>query len=823
MEHYALYLKRDLCMKMRKFAQDILERVRRKTGLRREKRQFMKKKCIFKKAMALALSAVLGLSLLACGSDENASNGSGEVQNGTNTGNEAQNSEYVYVPEFIDISDSSEEENIWRGQASILNGRLYYTKNSYNEETGESTTQICNRDITDPTKENVIDVPRLELEGGDYSSSVSDFFYDGEGNLFVFYYVAPIYVEGEDYDYNDNTTYLAKYDSSMNQVFAQDLKDMFQDENNSYIQNTVVGGNGRIYASSNDVIYVIGADGVYQTTIPTQSDWINDMFSTNEGRVFFTRYSNTGNGMEMVEINTETNALGETYKNLPDMNAEAKGGLEGKLWVKGSSNLYEYDLATQEATPVLNWIDCYLTGDYVQDFAVLEDGNVLVYYDDYEGQEELVKLVKTDASKVAAKEIITFATLYDGNQSLEQAVVRFNKASDKYKITFKTYIDNNAEWTETTYTDAIALLNADLTSSNAPDLIDLSSVDLNNLANKGVLEDLTPYLEASTVISREDFVENVINAYTINDRLVTIPRQFRLSTLMGKTSIVGEKQGWTIDDVIALAKANPDAKLMQYIDKTQALQICLMYSSDSFIDYATGTCSFNSPEFIKVLEFANSFDAEYNYNSEESYPAMIQSGKILLSDVSIYDTQEFQMHSQMFEEEATCIGYPTMDGSVGVFLSGMDMYGITSKSQHKEGAWQFLEGLLSYQENDRYSWGLSSRVDELEKMFEEDMTPEYQYDENNEIMYDENGEPLQYPKTTWGYDDWETEIYAATKEQVDMIKSLIDVAKPAGMTDQTIFEMISEDAAAYFAGQKSAEEVAAVIQSRVEIYVSENS
>lgn len=783
----------------------------------------MKKECIWKKTMALALAAVLGLSLLACGKGENAPNESREVQNGTNAGKEAQNSEYVYVPEFIDISDSGEEENVWRGQASILNGRLYYTKNSYNEETGESTTQICSRDITDPTKENVMDVPRLELEGSDYNSSVSDFFYDGEGNLFVFYYVAPIYVEGEDYDYNDNTTYLAKYDSSMNQVFAQDLKDMFQDENNSYIQNTVVGGNGRIYASSNDVIYVIGADGVYQTTIPTQSDWINDMFSTDDGRVFFSRYSMTGNGMEMVEINTETNALGETYKNLPDMNADAKGGLEGKLWVKGASNLYEYDLATQEATPVLNWIDCYLTGDYVQDFAVLEDGNVLVYYDDYEGGEELVKLVKTDASKVAAKEIITFATLYDGNQSLEQAVVRFNKASDKYKITFKTYIDNNAEWTETTYSDAIALLNADLTSSNAPDLIDLSSVDLNNLANKGVLEDLAPYLEASTVISREDFVENVINAYTINDKLVTIPRQFQLSTLMGKTSVVGEKQGWTIDDVIALAKANPDAKLMQYINKTQALQICLMYSSDSFIDYATGTCSFNSPEFIKVLEFANSFDAEYNYNSEESYPAMIQAGKILLSDVSIYDTQDFQMHSQMFEEEATCIGYPTMDGSVGVFLSGMDMYGITSKSQHKEGAWQFLEGLLSYQENDRYSWGLSSRVDELEKMFEEDMTPEYQYDENNEIMYDENGEPLQHPKTTWGYDDWETEIYAATKEQVDMIKSLIDVAKPAGMTDQTIFEMISEEAAAYFAGQKSAEEVAAVIQSRVEIYVSENS
>lgn len=779
----------------------------------------MRKKRIFKKALALALAAAMGLSLMACGGDENAAGGNGESQSGSNTGNTA-NADYVYVPEFIDISGEGEDENSWRSGAAIQGDKLYYSVTSYDDTTYEYVSKICSRDIADPSKETVINIPDLGLEG--YTSSINNFFYDNEGNLFVFYYVAPPYIEGEEYDYNDNTTYLTKYDSSMNQVFAQDLKDMFQDENNSYIQNTVVDKNGKIYGSSNDLIYVIGADGVYQTAIPTQSDWINDMFATEDGRVFFTRYSMTGNGMEMVEINTETNALGETYKNLPDMNAQAKGGEGGKIWVKGSSKLYEYDLATQESTPILSWIDCYLTGDYVQDFAVLEDGSVLVYYDDYEGQTDLVKLVKTESSKVQQKEIITFATLYEGDQSLEQAVVKFNKASDKYKIVFKTYIDSNAEWTETTYTDAIALMNADLTSSNAPDLIDLSSVDLNNLASKGVLEDLTPYLEASTVLSKDDFVESVLNAYTIDGKLVTIPQNFQLSTLMGKTSVVGEKQGWTIDEVIALADANPDAKLLQYVTKDTALQICLMYSSNSFIDYETGTCSFNSPEFIKVLEFANRFDADYSYNEEESYPSMIQSGKILLSDVNVSDMQEFQMYTLMFEEEATCIGYPTMDGSVGVFLNGMNMYGITSKSAHKEGAWQFLESFLST-ENERYSWGLPTKVDALEAMFEEDMTPEYQYDENGEIMYDENGVALQYPKTTWGYDNWEAEIYAATQEEVDLVKSMIEVAKPAGMNDQTIFQMIQEDAAAYFEGQKSAEDVAAVIQSRVEIYVSENS
>ena len=90
-------------------------------------------------------------------------------------------------------------------------------------------------------------------------------------------------------------------------------------------------------------------------------------------------------------------------------------------------------------------------------------------------------------------------------------------------------------------------------------------------------------------------------------------------------------------------------------------------------------------------------------------------------------------------------------------------------------------------------------------------------------MLDENGEPKQYPKTTWGYDNWEVEIYAATQEEVDLIWDMIEIAKPVGMNDATIFQMINEEATPYFEGQKSAADVAKIIQSRVEIYVSENS
>lgn len=312
----------------------------------------------------------------------------------------------------------------------------------------------------------------------------------------------------------------------------------------------------------------------------------------------------------------------------------------------------------------------------------------------------------------------------------------------------------------------------------------------------------------------------MLEAYCFNGVQVTVPKYFGIFTLLAKTSLVGEEPGWTLDDVIALADEHPEATLMSYVTKESALRICMQFASESFIDYETGKCNFDSPEFIEVLEFANRFDDEYDYSNEESYPSRIRSGKILLSDTSFGDVQEYQMYNLMFEEETTSIGYPTFDGSAGVFLSGSETYGISSKSKCKDGAWKFLEYLLSDYAGEHY-WQFPSKTEELEKVFEEAMEPEYQYDENGKIMYDEAGEPIQSPKTSWGYDDWDVDIYAATQEEIDEIKGMIEIAKPYSNGDQTIFDMISEDAAAFFEGQKSAEDVAKIIQSRVELYVSE--
>ena len=73
-----------------------------------------------------------------------------------------------------------------------------------------------------------------------------------------------------------------------------------------------------------------------------------------------------------------------------------------------------------------------------------------------------------------------------------------------------------------------------------------------------------------------------------------------------------------------------------------------------------------------------------------------------------------------------------------------------------------------------------------------------------------------------GYGDWEYTYHIPTQEEVDTLLNLVDVAQPASNADQEIMTIMEEEAQAFFQGQKSAGDVAGVIQSRVQVYVNEN-
>ena len=185
----------------------------------------------------------------------------------------------------------------------------------------------------------------------------------------------------------------------------------------------------------------------------------------------------------------------------------------------------------------------------------------------------------------------------------------------------------------------------------------------------------------------------------------------------------------------------------------------------------------------------------------------MNQGKVLLAAYNISDFAEIQLYTEIFGEELTYIGYPTIEGN-GALMSMGSTLAITKNCEMPEHAWKLIREYFLPTESDGkggyYSYNLSIRNDEFDKFCE------------NAMSNDNNG--------SWGWGDFQVDIKPATQEQVNEVKDLIaNITAVDGAVSNSMLNIINEEAAAYFNGQKTAKEVASIIQSRMQVYLSETN
>lgn len=579
---------------------------------------------------------------------------------------------------------------------------------------------------------------------------------------------------------------------------------------------------GNIYISTQSVVHLLDGDGNYVGAADLGADWIENLGTGKDGQVYAVYYDRSSSGSVITAIDYAGKTAGKKLGGLPEGNGSLilSAGLEKDFLISNSNKLYEYDLTSQTSEEVLDWLTSDINGDYVRFVCAMEDGRILAVTQDWETDAtEIISLTKTAASEVQAKEEIVVAVL-SRDQALQSAAVAFNKNSDRYHISIRQYFgDGSIE-----YEDAIAKLNSDIASKdNCPDILRVDSLDIKHLNALGAFEDLKPWLDKSSALSEESFIERVLNAYTYDGRLVCIPKYFQINTIVGKKSELGDAEGWTIEEIMAFAESHPDAELFQYVTRSEMMEIFMAFNQAAFIDWEKGTCNFDCEEFQRILEFVKSFPEDYEWGEDGmNIHDKLASGRLLLYSAYISDLQDIQLYEALYGEEVAYIGYPTLNGSGGSVFSGDGCYAIASGSRHKDGAWSFIESYLT-SDSEMYSWGLPSSRDKFDALVEKELHVEYVKDENGEIMLDEDGNPI--PEGGGGglyMDGFEYTYRPSTREEIDTLLALIDRSEPISLGDRDILKLISEEAEAFYKGDKSAAEAASLIQKRVSIYVSEN-
>lgn len=775
----------------------------------------MNLKKLYKRTLSVALASVMVLSMTACGG------GNGEQAQSDSK----EEKEFVWVSEFIELdSDSS----IYNSKAR--NGYIYYQKYNWDEEKQQSSCSIESISLTDGSAGPSLPID-IMIEGENGSRNVDSFMPTEDGIVTV----EGVYHWNEETGESSSEYYVCKYDQTGVRVSEADITEVLtKDENNVWISNMAMDSEGRIYLSSDTVIFLLDAEGSYHGTVSISGgSWIQAIGAGKDGKVYAAFYDGSNFGVVLQEIDYDAKAMGASYKNCLSGNSNGglTQGLEKDFLVNSNYCLYEYDKEAQECVEVLNWLDCNINSAYINAIYALEDGRIaVVSYDWSANASELALLTKKPASEVQEKIEIKIAGLYT-DPNIQSEAVRFNKSNDTYHVSIESYYDYNnlvVNGDESNYEqlvqDAVTRLNNDITSDNCPDMLMLTNVDVERFTAKGVFEDLNTWLDNSTVVKRADYFENILEAFTYDGVLVAVPKSFEINTLVGKASDLGTEPGWTVEEMIAYGKEHSDAELINSLTKDRAIEIMLQYNQGNYVNWETGECNFNNDSFIGILEFANQFPEKYEYNEDDpSEPTKIGNGDLLLSQTYIYDFQSIQMAEAMFGEDACFIGYPNENGYSGTYLQASTGLAMTAKSDCKEGAWAFMESFLT-SDNADFSFGFSSKKDDFAKAREEALKVEYLKDENGEVMLDDNGEPIiANGGGSVGYgDDWMYTYHVTTEEEAELLEELIGIAKPMVAADTTILNIIKEEAGAFFKGQRSAADVAGIIQSRVQVYVNEN-
>ena len=426
---------------------------------------------------------------------------------------------------------------------------------------------------------------------------------------------------------------------------------------------------------------------------------------------------------------------------------------------------------------------------------------------------KLYRLSERDNAELADVKEITLAVALNID-SIQPMIADFNSGSNLYRVNVKNYSDGH-EHTIEGFESAAHDLEMDIISGNAPDMVWLDTNETEKLASKGAFTNLYELMESDTRFTRDAFLPNYLEAAETNGHLYSITPTFMIRTMAAKSKFV-DKENWTFDEFKAAYESRPDGmELFETANNRNAVFDRLSNSGADFIDLTTHTCSFDSQEFIDMLEFAGQFPGVDEYAWEQ---CSCRNDTALLSDMYFSSFRDINVQKQsVFGEDMTFVGAPSADGKGSVMLPS-NQFAIMETSDNKEGAWEFIKLFLADECYNGNPNGIPVTENGLKKVMEAALEPPFYYDElngNKKVYMDEIGMD--------SYSNEQIKITPMTDDEQKRYEQFVRSVRriSSGNTELAISSIISEETEYYFAGEHSAKQCADVIQNRVSILLSE--
>ncbi len=385
--------------------------------------------------------------------------------------------------------------------------------------------------------------------------------------------------------------------------------------------------------------------------------------------------------------------------------------------------------------------------------------------------------------------------------------------------------------------DYISKISTSLMSGEGADLLAMDVLPIDKYVQSGQLENLKEYMDGDSSFQKSDYRENIINGLEFQNGIWFLPLDYSFnyyaydSSLMADqtTSEFGVNHAFTSNQLIELGKTayNGENCILSapvYISDGNGDLFSRMFRENykEFVDFENQTANFKDGTFEELLKtisdmadqgyiakgLRNTTDTgEYRESAEnptDRYLFKTKNNFSLVKETYPDPDLALMVSTSMVDngiETDDEIGGMWSDEGNRVPFTYEQAYGINSNSKNKETAWVFLKFLLSYEIQSSPSMSLLSlpvhneaRMAKAESLYG--------------MLLTETGELDEAQRQ-------------ALNAYTDAVEVMSDQINGYTVRDTTIEDMVIKEAGYYFDGSKTADQVAQVLQNKVELYLNE--
>ncbi len=366
-----------------------------------------------------------------------------------------------------------------------------------------------------------------------------------------------------------------------------------------------------------------------------------------------------------------------------------------------------------------------------------------------------------------------------------------------------------------TMQDIVQDMMLDVVSGNGPDVVSWGYSYAPEYVVDNAFMDLSSFVNDN--LDEDTYFTNIIKSFSINEKIYVLMPNFKIETMVTDKKWVDSSKEWTTQKVMELYECNKEEYRLNKYDNTQSYVFTYFFRGEynRYVDWESGKCNFTGTEFIDLLEFCNQFrDKNLDETTEEK--PYIQTLFIAADVFSVT-----QIRNQCKDMNLAYYGYPTGSGGKNVACIANTAFSITENCENTDMAYEFLKGWYDeeYQSelmNEKEDFCLPISKNALYEKLDWATTIEYKENDKGEL------EPIvKYEVKKDFYDMNPILIYSIGSDERDILLEIIDSVNSGLMVDYPIYNIVLEEAEAYFADDKSSAEVADIINKRVQLYMNE--